>query len=54
MGETVTVSLLSPLSPHCPDSEPPGMIINLIIKHLLPAAPALSLLCGPPGPHHEK
>lgn len=25
------------------------MIINLIIKHLLPAAPALSILCGPPG-----
>lgn len=42
------------LSLHCPDSEPPGIIINLIIKHLLPTAPALSLLCGPPGPHHKR
>lgn len=31
------------------DSEPPGTIINLIIKHLLPTAPALSLSSGPPG-----
>lgn len=32
-----------------PAPEPLGMIINLIIKHLLPAAPALSILCGPLG-----
>lgn len=44
IGEPVTVSIFSlfPFLP-CPASEPPGMIINLIIKHLLPTAPALSL-----------
>lgn len=30
------------------ESNSPGMIINLIIKHLLPAAPAHSLVCGHP------
>lgn len=36
------------------------MLINVIIKHLLPTAPALSLSTslapssGPPGPHHRE
>lgn len=30
------------------------MIINLIIKHLLPTAPALSLFRAPAGPHHRE
>lgn len=34
--------VFSPPFLHRPDSQPPGMIINLIIKHLLPTAPALS------------
>lgn len=55
IGEPVTVSIFSLFSfLSCPASEPPGMIINLIIKHLLPMAPALSLPCGPPGPHHKR
>lgn len=56
IGEPVTVSIFSlfPFLP-CPASQPLGMIINLIIKHLLPTAPALSLPCGPPGtPSQER
>ena len=49
----MTVSPFSPFLLHCLDSEPPGMIINLIIKHLLPTAPALFPL-DPPGPHHRE
>lgn len=51
--KTVTVSPFSPFLLHCLDSEPPGMIINLIIKHLLPTAPAL-FPPDPPGPHHRE
>lgn len=49
-----TVTLL--FSPSLQNPGPPGMIINLIIKHLLPTAPALSFplslslsLLAPPG-----
>lgn len=45
--KTVTVSLFSLFYIHL-DSEPLGMIINLIIKHLLPTAPAHSLSAADP------
>lgn len=46
--------VFSPPFLHRPDSQPPGMIINLIIKHLLPTAPALSLLWNPQDPTAER
>lgn len=49
IGKTMTVSLFL----QHPDSEPPGMIINVIIKHLLPTAPAVSLSPLDPGDHRE-
>ena len=36
-------TLYSPSTISLANSDPPGMIINVIIKHLLPTAPALSI-----------
>lgn len=55
MYRTLPVYDSEAILPYC--SKPPGMIINLIIKHLLPTAPALSLPLpplDPPGPHHRE